>query len=287
MAQAASTEVGMTRIKDWRQFQHYQHRDPPWIKLHRGLLNDREWFGLDGDASKVLIMCWLIAAENDGNLPSVADLAFRFRMTEKQINAAFAELSPWLEDDASNTLADCKHDAGATLAGCEQLATTETETEIEIDISIKKSDWPDDYRERFWQAYPRKIGKKAALRKLETIKNANEVTFDRLLSAIGKISATEEKFIPHPTTWLNHGRYLDGEEASQTIPSSKVFIPVDTPQWGAWVNHRRSTEGRSSYPQKDFQIDGRYQRGWWFESEWPPDHKPQVESAHDGATPLN
>jgi len=69
--------------QDWREFQHYKHRDPPWIRLYRKLLNDREWFGLDGDAAKVLIMCWPIASENDVALPKPANLAFRFRMTER------------------------------------------------------------------------------------------------------------------------------------------------------------------------------------------------------------
>jgi len=44
------------KIKNWHKFQHYKHRNPPWIKLHRGLLDDPEWFALSGDASKVLAM---------------------------------------------------------------------------------------------------------------------------------------------------------------------------------------------------------------------------------------
>jgi hypothetical protein len=260
----------MTRIKDWRQFQHYKHRNPPWIRLYRELLNDREWFALDGDACKVLVMCWLVASENDGELPSDTDLAFRFRMPEKQFNAAFAKLSHWLEHDASNALADRLHDA-----------TTETETETESDISIKadkKSDWPEDFRERFWQAYPRKVGKKAAIRKLEAIENANEVSFDRLLSAIGKISATEEKFIPHPTTWLNQGRYLDGEEAGKPVPFTKVFVPVDTPAWELWTAKLKA-EGRRP-PETGRRVDGTIVRGWFFESQFPPGEP-------DGAAPLS
>jgi hypothetical protein len=234
------------------------------------LLNDREWFALDGDACKVLIMCWLVASEDDGNLPSVTDLAFRFRMPEKQFNAAFAKLSHWIEHDASSALAERLHDA-----------TTETETETERYISIK-SDWPEDYRERFWQAYPRKIGKKAALRKLETIENANEVSFDRLLSAIRKISATEEKFIPHPTTWLNQGRYLDGEETGETAPSSKVFVAVDTPAWEVCAARFKAEYGKRP-PETDHRIDGAISQGWWFESGWL--HKPDGGGAQNGATP--
>jgi len=28
----------MLRVKNWGKFQHYKDRNPPWIKLHRGLL---------------------------------------------------------------------------------------------------------------------------------------------------------------------------------------------------------------------------------------------------------
>jgi hypothetical protein len=27
-------------IKNWSEFQHYKDRNPPWIKLHRALLDD-------------------------------------------------------------------------------------------------------------------------------------------------------------------------------------------------------------------------------------------------------
>ena len=34
------------RVKNWSAFQHYRHRRPPWIKLHRGLLDDFAWHRL-------------------------------------------------------------------------------------------------------------------------------------------------------------------------------------------------------------------------------------------------
>jgi hypothetical protein len=98
-------------IKNWQQFQHYKHRDPPWIKLYRGLLNDRQWHSLDGDAAKFLVSLWMLATETDGVVPSVPDLAFRMRMTEKQVSAMLSTLSHWLVQDASTVLADCAHDA--------------------------------------------------------------------------------------------------------------------------------------------------------------------------------
>ena len=76
------------KIKNWSKFQHFKDRRPPWIKLYRDILDDIDWHQLDPLASKVLVMCWLIASEDDGNLPDTKTLAFRLRMTEKRIRPA-------------------------------------------------------------------------------------------------------------------------------------------------------------------------------------------------------
>ena len=98
----------MIRIKDWSRFQHYQSgkRNPDWIKLYRGLLDDVDWHNLDPQASKVLVMLWLLASENGGVLPSIKKIAFRLRMTEKQVNTMLSKLDHWLEQDASDALAE-------------------------------------------------------------------------------------------------------------------------------------------------------------------------------------
>lgn len=107
--------------KNWATFQHYKHRSPPWIRLHRSLLDDYDFHRLPV-ASKALAPClWLLASEEkDGVIEaSTEEVAFRLRMTEKDLIAA---LKPLIDKgffvDASNSLADCKQDA-----------TTETETE--------------------------------------------------------------------------------------------------------------------------------------------------------------
>jgi hypothetical protein len=65
------------RVKQWRQFQHYRDRNPPWIKLHFSLLSSMDWVTLD-DASRVLaIACMLIASRNDGVVPGDAEYVKR------------------------------------------------------------------------------------------------------------------------------------------------------------------------------------------------------------------
>jgi hypothetical protein len=85
------------KIKNWSKFQHFKDRKPPWVKLYRDVLDDMEWYELDPLASKVLVMCWLIASEDDGRLPNSKTLAFRLRMTEKQTIDCLNKLSHWLE----------------------------------------------------------------------------------------------------------------------------------------------------------------------------------------------
>ena len=54
------------RVNNWKKFQHYKDRNPPWIKLHRDLLRDYDFICLQ-DASKMqLILIWLLASQMDG-----------------------------------------------------------------------------------------------------------------------------------------------------------------------------------------------------------------------------
>jgi len=200
------------RIKNWTKFQHYKHRDPPWIKLHRGLLNDPEWFALSGDASKLLANCWLLASENNGELPPLSTVAFRLRMTEKRAAELFLQLKHWLETDASMMLAERK-----------QVATTETETETETEKNIDQTAF-----DRFWKAYPRRVGKKVAEKALA--KALRETSIDTIIGALVRQtpSWTDPKFIPHPATWLNAGRWADEVGETSTGPPRKEFVPDAT-----------------------------------------------------------
>jgi hypothetical protein len=88
------------RIKNWKKFQHFKDRRPPWIKLYRDLLDDKEWHDMDPKAAKLLVMLWLIASESDnGELPAVDVIAFRIRIDVKACTALLSQLSHWLDID--------------------------------------------------------------------------------------------------------------------------------------------------------------------------------------------
>jgi len=74
-------------VKNWAKFQHYKQRRPPWIKLHRELLDDYRFTRLP-IASRALAPCiWLLASESDdGSVTGVVEeLAFRLRCSEAEV----------------------------------------------------------------------------------------------------------------------------------------------------------------------------------------------------------
>ena len=141
------------QVRNWTQYQHYKKRNPPWIKLHAGLLTSEDWVSLD-DSSRVLaVACMLIAAKNDGCVPNKPDYMIRVAYLSSCDFRPLVEcgfLVPITYDrepevtgeperekryhDASTMLARRKHDAsnlhrGASKVG--EVARPETETETE------------------------------------------------------------------------------------------------------------------------------------------------------------
>ena len=133
--------------KNWGKFQHYKDRCPPWIKLHRDLLNDRIFASLPIASKALAPLLWLLASESkDGEFDAASnELAFRLHIAIKDIEAG---LKPLIDNGFFI-------DASTMLAPCYQVAIPETETEregeretekkatIEIPDWIPKDDWND------------------------------------------------------------------------------------------------------------------------------------------------
>lgn len=66
----------------------------------------------------------------------------------------------------------------------------------------------------FWDEYPRKVGKKAARDSWKRIKPDAKL-FDSIMYAVRAAKKSQEwtkeggRYVPHPTTWLNQGRWDD------------------------------------------------------------------------------
>ena len=120
--------------KNWEKFQHYKDRSPPWIKLHRELLIDRDYMMLPIASKALAPLLWLLASESkDGAFDASDDeLIFRLHVTAKDLQG----LRPLIDKGFFIV-------ASAPLADCEQVARPEGEVEGETDKRTTLSGKPD------------------------------------------------------------------------------------------------------------------------------------------------
>ncbi len=88
----------------------------------------------------------------------------------------------------------------------------------------------DDRFDTFWQVYPRKVAKDRAIKAFNKI-NPNDSILQRMLTMIALHKAKlwdgkDLKYIPHPATWLNDGRWKDENEPdADSEPTREFKIP--------------------------------------------------------------
>ena len=110
----------------------------------------------------------------------------------------------------------------ANVTQTKQICNGEKEIEKEIEIERDTPPYPpkggdakskhgDERFDKFWSAYPKKVGKIAAKKAFERV----SVPLESLLSAIerqkcgSQWSRDNGRYIPNPATWLNQGRWDD------------------------------------------------------------------------------
>ena len=133
--------------KNWAVFQHYKDRCPPWIKLHRDLLNDRVFMCLPLASKALAPLLWLLASESkDGTFDgSLDELVFRLHITPKDYQDG---VKPLIDKGFFVV-------ASGVLADSYQVAIPETERETETKRETKKNATvvacPPDVSEQVWQ----------------------------------------------------------------------------------------------------------------------------------------
>jgi len=121
------------RIKNWHKFQHFKDRTPPWIKLHRTILERRDIATISDGSFRVLVGLWLLASEDKehaGNLPPVEDIAFRLRLSKSKVDNALQELSEFIVNDDIKAISK-RYQSDSP--------ETETEKEKEVEKEVDKS----------------------------------------------------------------------------------------------------------------------------------------------------
>ena len=130
--------------KNWDNFQHYKHRSPPWIKLHRNLLDDMHYQRLPIASKALAPMLWLLASESNTGVieKTTEEIAFRLRMLEKDvINAIKPLIDNGFFSDADNVLADSLQDA--TTEKRQSRVREEKEKETDTPVGVSSSIFKD------------------------------------------------------------------------------------------------------------------------------------------------
>ena len=202
--------------KNWRDFQHYKDRNPPWIRLHKSLLDNYDFQCLPVASRALAPMLWLLASDCvDGQIDADPKrLAFRLRTTEREVIDA---LKPLIDNGffvvdqvASDVLAECLRDA---VPEAEALQSQRTEAEAEKKAPraprSASTSRPDDVGEQVWSDW-------SQLRKAKRATVTATVIAEARTEA-AKAGLTLERFL---TIWCARGS--QGLQADWLKPNERA-----------------------------------------------------------------
>jgi len=209
------------KIRNWSDFQHYKKLGgtPRWIKLYHRLVDDKEWHDLSGESAKGLVMLWLIASEQGGELPSIQQLSFRLRISENRVTALLSDCSHWIEMDSREALETLYSSSRDTL---EQKRIEENR----IEENLSPVETTGGAFDTFWEAYPKKLSKKDALR---AWKKVGDSKLSEVLASLEVWKKTADwhkdggQFIPYPATWLNKGLWRENPQTAVAVSHEGMF----------------------------------------------------------------
>ena len=90
--------------------------------------------------------------------------------------------------------------------------------------------YPPDF-DAFWLAYPRKAGKRAALKGWAGAVARAGGAAAIMAGLASHRFAHEERYIPHPSTWLNRDQWLDEQDSFDPVLRAVGLTPEDFADW--------------------------------------------------------
>lgn len=91
----------------------------------------------------------------------------------------------------------------------------------------------DSIFDAFWKQYPRKTGKPAAKKALKPVASQPGAIATGLAKWVEFWNAdrTEQRFIPHPATWLNQRRWEDDPPPTATVTFGPAELAIKMVEW--------------------------------------------------------
>lgn len=196
---------------NWEELQHYKDRSPPWIKLHKKLLDNFDFQRLPVASRALAPMLWLLASEHEkGEIDASPEkLAFRLRMTEIEADEA---LKPLID---KGFFSECKQGASKAQAKPKPAARPEAEAEKKREENIHPG------FARFWLTWPKSDRKEAKGKCLEVwVKAKAEPHADRIVAHVERLKGShgwtknDGEFIPAPLVYLNQRKWEGVDDAA-------------------------------------------------------------------------
>jgi hypothetical protein len=209
------------KIKNWKEFQHFKDRCPPWIKLHRSTLDQRDIMTLSDRNFRMLMCFWMLASEDktlEGRLPPIEDIAFRLRREESEIVEAIQQLAGFIDCVDIKTISERYQ-----VVPPETEAEGETEEKKEVEncaISIAQR---KERFEEFWNSFNYKKGKGGAQRSWDKIKLTDDL-FHQIIEGAKREASNRPALIAKQGTpkmaqgWLTERRWEDEHVESSVMP---------------------------------------------------------------------
>lgn len=109
------------------------------------------------------------------------------------------------------------------------------------EIKLKDDENLKLWFQRFWIKYPRKVNKKKAWEAFARINPSESMYLYMMRSLQWQVHLlwNDERFIPHPTTWLNQERWTDE-------PPAEIKQVLDQVQSGPMLYPMRGGKGGSN-----------------------------------------
>lgn len=114
--------------------------------------------------------------------------------------------------DATGAARKRRQRAREKLAQEEELRNKNKEQNVTVTRQSRDIE-KDEQIERIWELYPRKVGKKACLPKLQKLDTATLDLIEKDLRT--RVWEENPKFIPHPERYINRERWLDEVSAPE------------------------------------------------------------------------
>ena len=215
----------------------------PWLRFYVRTLDNPKAQRLPGSTFKGWVNLLCLAKEYDGALPSVEDISFRLRLSKQKVEALLNTLrfNGLVDGDRMHDWDEMQYPSDSSTERVKQhrerarkhhrnvssnVSVTpqnridknrvETETEQPPKPPARKlaDVLPNEFG-NWYHSYPRKVGRKDALRAWRKIKPTSELAATMTRAIRNQVAQHHfqngqgEDFVPNPSTWLNQGRWED------------------------------------------------------------------------------